>query len=392
MKNRPFFSLAILTAGAIVAWAQAPTGTEFPVNSTTTGKQQNPAVAAAKKGNSVVVWESDGQDGSGLGIIGRRFNASGNPLGEEFQVNSFTSGRQSKPSVATDTAGNFVVVWESLGQDGSSDGIFGRRFNVSGNPVGEEFQVNSSSPGAQVSPAVASDGPGNFVVVWQSSDGNATGIFGRRFTRSGAPVGGEFLVNTRTPGAQKFPSVASSVSGDFVVVWQSKGSDGNKNGVAGRLYSSSGSPASGEFQVNSFTRNNQSRPSVASDRSGNFVVVWQSKGQNGSKEGIFGQVFDASGTSKGAELQVNNETASNQKTPSVAADKKGNFFVVWESQGRGIFGRRFKRSGSSTGSEFQVNQSRGNLKVPDVAADAKNKFVIVWQGQDGGGDGIKGRR
>ena len=121
-------------------------------------------------------------------------------------------------------------------------------------------------------------------------------------------------------------------------------------------------------------------------------MVWQSKGQSGSKEGIFGQVFDASGTSKGAELQVNNETASNQKTPSIAADKKGDFFVVWESQGRGIFGRRFKSSGNPTGSEFQVNQSGGNLKVPDVAADANNKFVIVWQGQDGGGDGIKGRR
>jgi len=319
MKNRPFFSLAILTAGAIVAWAQAPTGAEFPVNSTTTGNQQNPSVAAAKKGTSVVVWESNG-------IIGRRFNASGAPLGEEFQVNSFTSGRQSKPSVATDTAGNFVVVWQ--GQDGSSDGIFGRRFNASGNPTGDDFQVNSSTPGAQVSPAVASDGSGDFVVVWEGPDGNATGIWGRRYTSSGAPAGGEFQINTFTSGAQKYPSVASSVSGDLVVVWQSKGSDGNMDGIAGRLYSSSGSPASDEFQVNSFTRNNQSRPSVASDKSGNFVVVWQSKGQNGSKEGIFGQVFDASGTSKGAEFQVNNETASNQKTPSIAADKRGNFFVA----------------------------------------------------------------
>ena len=69
------------------------------------------------------------------------------------------------------------MVWESLGQDGSSDGIFGRRFNVSGNPAGDEFQVNSTSPGAQVSPAVASDGSGDFVVVWEGPDGNATGIF-----------------------------------------------------------------------------------------------------------------------------------------------------------------------------------------------------------------------
>jgi hypothetical protein len=29
------------------------------------------------------------------------------------------------PAVAADGAGNFVVVWESYTQDGSSDGIFG---------------------------------------------------------------------------------------------------------------------------------------------------------------------------------------------------------------------------------------------------------------------------
>ena len=94
-------------------------------------------------------------------------------------------------------------------------------------PTGDDFQVNFSTPGAQVSPAVALDGSGDFVVVWEGPDGNATGIWGRRYTSSGAPVGGDFQINTFTPGAQKYPSVASSVSGDLVVVWQSKGSDGN---------------------------------------------------------------------------------------------------------------------------------------------------------------------
>ncbi len=37
--------------------------------------------------------------------------AQGLPLGNEFQVNTYTTSGQKYPSVATDSSGNFVVVW-----------------------------------------------------------------------------------------------------------------------------------------------------------------------------------------------------------------------------------------------------------------------------------------
>jgi hypothetical protein len=166
-----------------VAWAQNPVGPEFQVNSYTTGLQRNPAVASALLGNFVVVWDSSLQDGDGYGIFGQRFNASGVPQGSEFQVNSYTTGRQYVPAVASDAGGNFVVVWHSSGQDGSGDGIFGQRFNASGVPQGSEFQVNSYTTNYQTLPAIASAANGNFVVVWSSrgQDGSSDGIFGQRF-------------------------------------------------------------------------------------------------------------------------------------------------------------------------------------------------------------------
>ena len=63
-----------------------------------------------------------GQDGSSLGVFGQRYASSGAPLGAEFQVNTYTTNIQVSPSVASDTAGNFVVVWESYHQDGSGYG------------------------------------------------------------------------------------------------------------------------------------------------------------------------------------------------------------------------------------------------------------------------------
>jgi hypothetical protein len=105
-------------------------GTEFQANNYTTGDQVNPSVAMDSDGDFVVVWESSGQDGSSEGIFARRFDSAGALVGAEFQVNSYTTSSQSRPSVATDSDGGFIVVWESLGQDGSGRGVFAQRFGV----------------------------------------------------------------------------------------------------------------------------------------------------------------------------------------------------------------------------------------------------------------------
>jgi hypothetical protein len=47
----------------------------------------------------------------------------------EFQVNTWTTDDQENPSITTLSNGGFVVVWESLEQDGSSSGVFGRIFS-----------------------------------------------------------------------------------------------------------------------------------------------------------------------------------------------------------------------------------------------------------------------
>jgi hypothetical protein len=60
--------------------------------------------------------------------------------------------------------------------------------------------VNVYTTGDQWSPAVARGGDGNFVVVWSGyKDGSGYGIFARRFDSSGAPLGGELQVTTHTP-------------------------------------------------------------------------------------------------------------------------------------------------------------------------------------------------
>jgi hypothetical protein len=142
---------------------------------------RSPAVASDSTGTFVVVWEN------GLysynGIVGQRYASSGAPLGGPFRANTYMAGDQTVPSVAADASGNFVVVWASDGQDGSLDGVFGQRYASSGSPQGPEFRINTHTTSAQDRPVVAADGLGNFVVTWMSDgqDGSAYGVYGQRF-------------------------------------------------------------------------------------------------------------------------------------------------------------------------------------------------------------------
>jgi len=174
-------------------------------------------------GNFVVVWE--GPDfGYVGGVFARRYASSGAPLGPEFKVNTeIPWGSSSGVSVATNAAGAFVVVWSSnyQGYYGGFADVRGRRFGRTGAPVGGEFNVASESEGYQVHPDVTMDSSGDFVVVWEKCpQGCAEGdVFGQRFDNSGTPSGGQFLVNTTTTGSQLGPAVASAPAGNFVVVW-----------------------------------------------------------------------------------------------------------------------------------------------------------------------------
>ena len=403
-KGTLFLVASMFIPGA--AWPQGDAlGPEFRVNSYTTNAQYRGAVAKDSAGDFVVVWQSSNQDGSGYGVFGQRYDLSGTPLGTEFRVNTYTTGLQAYSSVAADTSGNFVVVWTSAFQDGSSYGVFGQRYASSGVPQGPEFRVNAYTSDSQALASVAADSSGNFVVVWHSltQDGSAWGVFGQRYASSGTPLGPEFRVNTYTTDYQIQPSVAADAAGNFVVVWRSDTQDGSGYGVFGQRYDSSGVPQGPEFRVNTYTTGNQHRQSVAADAAGNFVVVWQSS-QDGSGYGIFGQRYASSGAPLGPEFRVNTYTMGTQRRPSVASDTNGNFVVVWQSynqdgSGYGVFGQRYASSGTPIDAEFRVNTYTTNnqgsqYRVRSVAADAAGNFVVVWGSylQDGSSWGVFGQR
>ncbi len=385
-------------------WSQTRLGGEFQVNTYTTSQQWSASVAMDTDGDFVVVWDSWSQDGDRKGIFGQRFDSNGSPVGGEFQVNTYTTLDQLASSVAMNADGDFVVVWESNVQGVEWYGVFGQRFDSNGSPVGGEFQVNTYSTDGQWSASVAMKADGDFVVVWQSSsdqDGDRSGVFGQRFASNGSPLGGEFQINTYTTYSQYRPLVAMNADGDFVVIWNSYFQDGDRAEVFGQRFASNGSPAGGEFHVNTYTTGFQWKAGIAADADGNFVVVWSSRSdQDGDRPGVFGRRFASTGSPVGGEFQVNTYTTDNQFAAGIAMDADGDFVVIWNSyyqdgNKRGVFSQRFGSNGSPVGSEFQVNTYTTDEQwARGIAMGGDGDFVVVWSSlyQDGDNYGVFGQR
>ena len=386
-------------------------GSAFQVNTYTTGRQDRPAVAMDADGDFVVIWESTGSSGTDTdvdSIQGQRFNASGVAQGSPFQVNTYTTNAQQNPAVAMDADGDFVVVWQSVGSSGTdTDGnsIQGQRYNASGVAQGSQFQVNTYTTSQQRFPDVATDADGDFVVVWQSNgssgtDTNSYSIHGLRYNASGVAQGSPFQVNTYTSGVQRFPAIAMDADGDFVVAWDSAGSSGTDtdgDSIQGQRYNASGVAQGSQFQVNTYTTDDQETPSVAIDDDGDFAIMWRSTGSSGtdtSQTSIQGQCYDATGTAKGGEFQVNTYTTLGQISPAVAMDADGDFIAAWGSRGSdgtdtsnySVQGQRYEANKIVVGSAFQVNTYTTNKQgVLDVAADADGDFVVVWDSNGSSG-------
>jgi hypothetical protein len=124
---------------------------------------------------------------NGWDIWGRAFSASGSPEGAAFRINTHLYGDQYGPKIAAGPSGS-LVVWTSLGQDGSREGVFGRFLAGGTQASGAEFQVNTTWISQQMHPAVAWNGVDHFLVVWTSFVG-ASGfdLYGQAYIMNPSP-------------------------------------------------------------------------------------------------------------------------------------------------------------------------------------------------------------
>ncbi len=371
----------------------------FEFNTRPGYKQPVPSAATLRDGGFITVWQSEYQDGMDWGIYGQRYDANGNWVGEEFRINTTTNDSQDHPAVASLADGGFIVTWQSRDFGGTEYDIFGQRYDVSGNRIGTEFLINSFVTSWQEHASVIGLATGGFVVAWDSTLKNSTdgenlqayGIFGQRYDTSGNRVGSEFQINTSTAPDHGFPALTALNNGGFVAVWQSLDRDGDEYGVFGQRYDANGVRVGGEFQVNSYTATSQNTPTTATLTDGSFVVAWNSYGQDGSGYGVVARRYDANGNAIGGEFLVNNSTIANQKNPVVTALSDGGFAINWRSQSQfngdyTVMGRRYSSNGTAVGNEFQISSFTTQDQAPAAVTGLPNGgFASIWHSLSPGG-------
>ncbi|MEY4980123.1 MAG: hypothetical protein RLZZ352_2393, partial [Pseudomonadota bacterium] len=365
-------------------------GTVFtPVNTTTYDSQTNPTVSGLTGGGHVVTWMSANQDGSGWGIYAQRFDASGAKAGAETLVNTITDNDQVYTSIAPLSNGGYVITWQSSGQDGYDWGIYAQRFDASGAKVGAETLLNTTTDYSQTLPRVTALSSG-YAVTWHSynQDGSGWGSYVQRFDASGDKVGAETLVNTTTDSEQLNPVVTALTNGGFVVTWQSY-QDDSGYGIYAQRFDANGAKVGTETLVNTTTDGDQHAPAVTALGNGGYVVTWHSY-QDGSGWGIYAQHFDASGIKVGTETQVNTTTSYDQSGPVITTLSSGDYVITWNSMyqdgsGWGIYAQRFDASGDKVGAETLVNTYTGSDQVnTQISALSNGGYTVTWQSyQDG---------
>ncbi|HEV8267184.1 MAG TPA: hypothetical protein VGR00_03080 [Thermoanaerobaculia bacterium] len=351
-------------------------GPQFRVDSYTSGAHKAPAVAHDANGNFIVVW--DGRGASGFGIYGQRFNRTGETLGSEFVVATAGQGpyypTPLSPAVVSQPCSDFIVLWQPMGyvsQYFAPGPIMLRHFDSGGAPSGEPLNVSLLGAGIYATPS-ASRGPGGeFVAVWDTYAYVAGTGVGRRLDASGTPVGSTFSV---ADNPARSPSVAVGLNGDFFVTWW----QGNDLNVWARRFAPSGEPLGTEFRVNEET--GALAASVARDSRGDFIVAWLDFGRPEGR--VVAQAYDPSGTAVGANVVVYAGDSVVAGPPSIASYPYGGFVLSWSTRsvdysGSSILARRFQDLATPIGSEFVVSAVGG--EAPRLSMDPSGNFVVVWE-------------
>ncbi len=385
-QHRYYLVATILfLTGMAAAQAPPPVGEDFDVQSDPAELGNSALVTSSAGGGFFVVW-------NGGEIYGRRFTALGTPLGGEMQINSTTDGGQGLNGIGMNPGGASVVVFHS--DSPWPGGARIRRFDAFGNPLGDDFPITTDDDGTTY-PAVGLADSGAFVVAFRKGviEDQGTEILVRRYDAYGSPLAAAAVINTYTDDWQNSPAIAVTPNGAYVVAWASEGSpDADNDGLSiqARCFAANGTALGDQFQVNTMALGDQEWPDVGIADSGAFVIVWDSDSSSGSDNdnmSVQAQRFTANCIPVGNEFQVNTYFHDWQGNSSVVVSPNGAFTVVWDSDGSpgtdndgtSIQARSYTADGMPMSDQYQVNSTEeGYQRMSAVAGNPSSRFVTVW--------------
>ena len=321
-----------------------PASAEFRLDDALDGRSAFAARATAlADGGFAVVWDSYDlvNEANDIGVA--RFDANGNRIGPQSLANTdVTEGvLKDEPDIAALSEGGYVAVWESWFQPGDDSfrSVHGQRYDALGNKVGSEFQVNQNTDVNQSGPQVAGLAGGGFVVIFNDEAlGSPRPILARLYGEDGAPVGDQFVISGGASEDLVYSDVAALPGGGFVAVWQEF--YGGSHTIYGGVFDANG------VKLNDFTAADASGLPYYSFSQfqlqplpdGTFVLTYLSP-----DAACLIQHFDGSGSAIGEVTRVDApEAAADYGHPAITLLDNGDLVVSWsgtDADTGGVFDR-----------------------------------------------------
>jgi len=377
-----------------------------------------PAVFMSRTGDFLVTWRNGKQnqwdpESPEYGYFAQRYRANGEPLGSVLRLHHIAPipYPASNHQIVMDNQGGFVMVWPAVdpaheGEDWKKQiygtEVFAQRYNPDGEPLGEAFQVNSYSEGAQINPRIAMDAQGHFVIAWSGMGANGRGAFFRRYNSAGEPVGDEVQLTSQSYSfaylAMSSPIMSMDAQGNFVLSWKSVLEDDRWIGVFAQQFNSTGKASGDVFQLRTIKKHylgaeEESAHHIAVSRQGGFVMTWQYALRRKDAPGIakiVAQHYRPDGEPLGAEFDViTSDSGYTSTAPLVDISEQGNFVISWKSHARGAsisrylsdegrFFQRFNSGGETDGLVFRSNTPPQSSAIR-IVMDPQDNFVLVWE-------------
>lgn len=356
---------------------------DFLVNDDTgSANQWYPSIASDNSRNSIIAWTD--LRSAQTNIYMQKYDSSGIPLGSNFRVNDVPGSAIlfSPPTVAMGSSNKAVIAWvdERYPYD-SYLSVYAQRYDSTGTPVGSNFAVWVGVYFEQPEYlALAMDGFGNFIIVWQVLyiEHNASYyILAQRFDSLGDSLGG-FRVDLGIGSAEERPAVCMDKVGNFVIAWES-----GSHYIYARRYDSSGAALSTACKVNT-GGGFADHPAIAINSSGYFVITWEHI-ENGNFD-IYAQRYDTSGSPLDSNFKVNDDVdTASQQNPAIAMDGTGNFVIVWEDYRNGqfkptVYAQKYNSDGNPSGSNLVIPNSQYSSfqqEYPSVSVN-DNNIYFAW--------------
>lgn len=369
---------------------------ETQANVFTGSTQDRGALAALPGGGFVAVWDSRRQEHGSYAVVAQRFDAFGRPVGGETPVNAFMRSMQECAAVAS-SGENVWFVWQSHGQDGSGSGIVARRFSRDLADASPEIAVNETQAGQQMAPAIVDDGRGGAAIVWIDDSAGRGRVMLRLIGADGAPSSGELLLSEGHGGRDACATVIRQGE-EFLVAWGRTDAQHNPNTLIARRVAADGSLVGDEMVLNEMDGRDHIEPSLAATADGGFMAAWHASADLGFD--ILVQRFDCEGKPAGEAVTAAAAANGWKSGAGIVRVRDNQFAVVYNSDGAGgdghgagVMVRFLDGDGQALGDAAVVNahvEGAQSMTASTGAArllvDDAGRLAVCWNGASREGD------